>query len=177
MAKNEIQVNRSGERGALSRNSFNDMNRLMDSFFGDPFGSLFPELPSVVRRTDVKETDDAYVLFAEIPGIPKEEVEINVNGNILNVRAEHKVEEGGEADERGYRREFRSFNQSFALPSTVDASAIEAHCDHGVLEVFLPKMKTAQSKRVEVQSGKGGFWNRLMGKKDAGDGAKKPGKH
>lgn len=177
MAKNDIQVTRSNERAPLAENPFYDMNRLMDRFFVDPFGAMLSDVPSVSLRADVKETNDSYLLSAEIPGIPKDEVEINVNGNILTIHAEHKEEEGSEASSRGYRREYRSFHQSFTLPSTVDSSAIEAQCDNGMLEVLLPKAASSQAKKVEIQSGKGGLWSRLAGKKNVGQDVAKKEKH
>jgi HSP20 family protein len=142
-------------------------DRMAERFFGDRFGSLIGDWPAVSARkamTDIRETDQGYVLSADLPGIPKEEIEINVSGNLLTLRAEHKEESGEEGQENGYRRQYRSFNQSFSLPSNVDPAKIEAHCENGLLEVWIPKTEKSQPRKIALQSGKGGFWNRLRGK-------------
>ncbi len=135
---------------------FRDMERVMDRFFSDPFGSFFTGLPALSRRAvgNIEELDDGYLLTAEIPGIPAEGIDIQVSGNLLTVKAERKEEEGG-------RRQHRSFHQSFSLPSTIDAEKIEAHCENGMLEIFMPKTQASQAKRIEIQSGKGGAAQRL----------------
>jgi len=166
MAKDiEVKKDNASPRTPSVTDPFNEMNQMMDSFFRNPFSSWMPEVSNFSRRavSDIKETDKCYLLTAELPGIPKEDIEIDVNGNMLTIRAEHKQEEN---KEQSYRREYRSFNQSFVLPSTVDASQIEAHCDNGLLEVMLPKTQQAQAKRVEIQSGKGSLSKRLMGNQD-----------
>jgi len=171
----DIPVKRNNQSLSLAdRNPFSDFDRMVDRLFGDRFGSLMGEFPIASRRTfgEVKETDKAYILCAEIPGVPKEDITIDVNGNLLTISAEHREEDGAPNEESGYRREYRTFQQSFSLPSTIDADKIEAHCENGLLEVWLPKVEMAQPKRVEVQSGKGGFLNRIMGKKTTESGAK-----
>ena len=89
-----------------------------------------------------------------------------MNGNLLTVHAEHKEESGSEDSERGYRRQYRSFHQSFSLPTTIDPEKIEANYENGLLEIMMPKTEQSQAKKIEVQSGKGGFLNRLIGKGD-----------
>ncbi len=139
-----------------------DLDRWIDNFFGDRFGALFNEFPMTVRRpvSQIRETDNAYVLTAEVPGIPMSEIEINVSGNVLTIHAEKKSEVD---QENQYQRDFRSFHQSFSMPTTVDQEKIEAHCENGVLEVLLPKVEMAKPKKVQIQTGKGGFMNRLFG--------------
>jgi HSP20 family protein len=180
MANKDVEVRKSNSANVSDPSAFNpgafnpwtDMNKLMERFLDDPFGSWLSEMPSVSRRalTNIKETDQAYVLSAEIPGIPKEDVDISVNGNMLTIRAEHREEEGKEDSEQGYRRQYRSFHQSFSLPSMIDADKIEANCENGVLEIYLPKTEANQQKKVQVQSGKGSFLDRITGKKDSSQG-------
>lgn len=178
MATKDIQVRKDNNPSASVYNPWTDMNRMMERFFTDPFGSWLTDFPNVSRRTltDIKETDDGYVLSAEIPGIPKEDVDISVNGNMLTIRAEHREEEGEENSEQGYRRHYRSFHQSFSLPTMIDADKIEANCDNGVLEIFLPKTEATQPKKVQVQSGRG-LLSRLTGKKASQKNQQKQEKH
>jgi HSP20 family protein len=168
MADKDIQIRKNSTPSADVYNPWTDMNRLIERVLNDPFGSLLNEMPSLSRRTltDIKETDEGYILRAEIPGIPKEDVDISVNGNTLTISAEHREEEGKEDSGQGYRRQYRSFHQSFSLPSMIDANKIEANCENGMLEIYLPKTESAQPKKVQVQSGKGSFLDRLTGKKD-----------
>ena len=161
--KKDVQVRNSEEQ--LSNEWFPSFDRMVDRMFGDRSG--LSDWPELSRRplARVQETDKAYVLTAEIPGIPKEDIEISVNGNLLTIRAEHN-EEKTEGKEGGYQRQYRSFRQSFTLPTTVDANQVEAQCDNGLLEILIPKTERAQAKKVEIHSGKGGFLSRLMGKSE-----------
>ncbi|MES2965003.1 MAG: Hsp20/alpha crystallin family protein [Bdellovibrionota bacterium] len=161
MADKHIPITRNSD-DRREANPLQDMERMLETYFTDPFAALY-DFPVVNRRTfgEIKETDEAYILCADVPGVPTEDVQIDVHGNMLSIKAEYKQEDIGKG---GYRRHYRNFQQSFALPSTVDADRIEAHCEHGVLEVLLPKTAASQPKRVEVQTGKGGFWNRLVKK-------------
>jgi HSP20 family protein len=168
MAKKEVEVLSDRDRALRVRDPFSEMNRMVDRFFSDPFGSWLDDMPTISKRSfgEIKETDDAYLLAAEIPGIPREDLEIDVNGNLLTIHAEQKEETGDLKGDQGYRRSYRSVHQTFTLPTTVDADKIEAHAENGLLEIFIPKAEAAKPKRVEVQSGKGGFMDRLLGKKD-----------
>lgn len=131
------------------------LNQFISRFFG---GRLqpFSDWPEFSRNSfhDIQETDTAYVLTAEIPGLPKEAVDIQINGNLLSVKAEHKEEEGTQ-DSPQYSRRYHSFHQSFTLPSNVMADQIEAHCENGVLEIILPKGEVSQAKKIEIKSGSG----------------------
>lgn len=159
--KKDIQV--SSAKSEYSPPTFIDLapqfdnifDNFADRFFGNRFLSSldWPESPKN-SMAHVRETENNYILTADIPGIPKEEIKINVHGNILTIRAEHKQESGSKLSDVGYRRQHRSFMQSFSLPSTVDTEKIEATSEHGVLEVLLPKTEKALPKNIEVKSGK-----------------------
>ncbi len=100
---------------------------------------MFPQgLIAPRSRSEIRETNEAYVLSADVPGTPSENVEIEVSGNILSFRAEHGNSKEGEGRSR---RTYQSFQQSLALPSTVDPDQIEAHCENGVLEVMRKKKR------------------------------------
>lgn len=164
MAKNEIDVRRDNQADLFD--PFQEFESMLDRFFGGRTSPMTGEWPRLQRRpaTQVHENDQCYLLTAEVPGVPKESIDIQVNGNVLTIKAEHREESARKDGEQGYRRQFRSFQQSFSLPSTVDAEKIEAHCENGVLEIMLPKTERAQPKTIEVQSGKGGLLSRLAGR-------------
>ncbi len=147
-----------GHNGVKGSGLLPEFNVLVDRFFGSRMSSMLSEWPGLAGTTtgDIRETDEAFVLCAEIPGIPKEAVEISVNGNLLTISAEQK-EEAGEVDSpQGYRRHYKSFKHRYTIPSSVDAEKIEAHAENGILEVWLPKMEQTENnpKKVEIHEGK-----------------------
>jgi HSP20 family protein len=105
---------------------------------------------------DIYETDDAFVLKAELPGFSKEDVQIELHGNRLTLRGERKQET--EAKEEQYHRLERAygrFERVFWLPTTVDADKIQAHFTNGVLELRLPKSEAAKPKRIAISEAEG----------------------
>ncbi|MEK6553930.1 MAG: Hsp20/alpha crystallin family protein [Bdellovibrionota bacterium] len=131
-------------------------------FFDDAFDSLV-NWPSQLHSSgvNISESENGYVVAADIPGIPKEDIQVNVKGNRLTISAEH---DESSDDKDGYSRQYRSFHQSFTLPADIEADQIEAHCENGCLEVWVPKTMSGARRKVEVQSGKKGFLDRFKGK-------------
>ncbi len=102
--------------------------------------------------TDVIETDKEIVLKAELPGVKKEDVTVELEGNTLTLRGERK-EEKEEKGKKMHRVErfYGSFMRSFTLPENVDARAIAAEMKDGVLEVHLPKIAAPERKATKVE--------------------------
>ena len=115
-----------------------DVNRLFDGFFGRSAS------PSSGRRwipaMDLVETDEHLVLRADLPGLDREDIEIEVKDNVLTVAGERKAEheEKGEGFHR-VERSFGSFSRSLSLPEGVDPERVAADFKDGVLEVRIPK--------------------------------------
>jgi HSP20 family protein len=105
---------------------------------------------------DVAETDKAYEITAELPGMEDKNVEVRLANGVLSIKGE-KQEEKEQKDKNYYRRErsFGSFERSFQVPDDVDADKIEASFKNGVLSVILPKSAEAQqqAKKIEVKTG------------------------
>ena len=125
-------------------NMFEDFDR---AFWGDRSRSL------ASFRTDVLDKGDRYVLQAELPGFNKEDIHIDINGDYLTVRAEHKEEQNSE--EKNYvRRERRygTYARSFDV-SGVDVNRIGAKYQNGVLELDLPKIGEVKPevKKIEIE--------------------------
>jgi HSP20 family protein len=102
---------------------------------------------------DVAETDKEIEITAELPGLEEKDVQINVSDNILTIRGEKKAET--EQEDKNYRlieRSYGAFERSLELPEGVDADAIDATIDKGVLKVVVPKPAPAQAKKIEVKS-------------------------
>ena len=137
-----------------------EMNRLFNTFFDSPTttppggngGSVRRWLPAM----DLVETDTHFVLRADLPGLSDEDVAIELEDNVLTVTGERKAEH--EDKREGFYRMERSFGQfrrSLTLPEGVDADAIEAHFDKGVLEVRIPKPEERKPRRVAIHVGEG----------------------
>jgi HSP20 family protein len=102
---------------------------------------------------DVAETDKEIEITAELPGLEEKDVQINIADNVLTVRGEKKAEK--EQKDKNYRlveRSYGSFERSLELPEGVNADAIQASIDKGVLKVTVPKPAPAQSKKIEVKA-------------------------
>jgi HSP20 family protein len=129
-------------------------NRLINSFFDTPTVQSAPSARRFVPATDLVETETHYVLRADLPGVSEDDISIELDHNVLTVRGERHSQH--ESNENGYRRLERtsgSFRRSVRLPQGVDADAISATFDRGVLEVSVPKPEQAQPKRVEISIG------------------------
>ncbi len=130
----------------------NEMNRLFNEFFrggnGEEAGS---GLGTWTPPVDIYETDDGLVIKAELPGVSKDDVSIDVHQNTLILRGERK-HEAAVQDERYYRREcaYGPFQRSFVLPTMVDQEKVQATFKDGVLELHLPKSEAAKPKRIAI---------------------------
>jgi len=145
---------------ALERwNPFSNLLRLqreMDSLFDDfertPFRRGLREFdwyPSV----DVSENEDEIKVEADLPGMKKEDIDVNIDGNLLTIKGERKKEE--ETEGEGYYRSERSygtFQRTFTLPSNVDTEQVKAKFKNGVLSLSLPKLEEAKGKKIEIEA-------------------------
>ena len=104
-----------------------------------------------VPPVDIYETDNEIVLKAEIPGVKKEDIKIEVSDGVLTLKGEKKEER--EIKEENYHRierTYGSFQRSFTLPTNVDRDKIKATYKDGVLEVVLPKKEEAKPREVRI---------------------------
>src|SRR5918996_1896610 len=127
------------------------MRRMLDQTFGGFAWAPPAEAAGWSPLVDIEEQDDAYVLEAELPGVKREDVNIEVVGNELSITGEIKEKERTGALRRRTRRTGR-FEYRVRLPEQVDASKIEASLDQGVLTVQVPKSERAQRQKIEVKS-------------------------
>ena len=127
-----------------------DVDRLFDAFFGADRDQSRRWVPPV----DLVEAEDHFVLKADLPGLTEQDVSIEVQDGTLTISGERSAEH--ESHERGWyriERSFGSFNRSLTLPDGVDADAISAQFDRGVLEVRIPKPEERKPRRVQIQAG------------------------
>lgn len=129
-----------------------EMNRLFGSFFRGDVSDEGALATTWVPAVDILEQDDSYTFEAELPGLNKEDVKISVQDNILTLRGEKKDER--KESKKGYLRmetNYGSFSRSFTLPTTINASKIEAEYKDGVLKIHIPKAEEAKSKLIDVK--------------------------
>ena len=115
----------------------------------DPFQEFFGTVAHAAA-TDIRETDEAFIIETELPGFDKDELSVNMKEGVLTVRAEHKAEKKSEkkSDESYIRRERRygSFTRSFDVTG-IDESGITAAYENGVLALTLPKAKPVEPSK------------------------------
>ena len=139
----------------------NEMNRLFNTFFDAPAPMHGQGTASAQRRwipaMDLVETEDAFVLKADLPGLSEQEVNIELEDNVLTVSGQ-RASEHEERREGFYRveRGWGSFSRSLTLPEGVDAQAVEANFDRGVLEIRIPKPQSRQPRKVSISVGGSG---------------------
>lgn len=102
---------------------------------------------------DLEETENELIFTAELPGMNKDDVDIEIENGVLAIRGEKKEERKEEQKGRRYvyERQYGSFLRSFTLPRSVDQDRIRARFDNGVLTVTLPKTEQARGKRISVE--------------------------
>ncbi len=136
----------------------NPLRLMRDLMHWDPFSELAPMLGmqsshGVFAAFDVKETPDAYVFKADLPGFTEKDVEITAAGNrltIAGVRRDEREEKG----DTYYVAERRhgTFNRSFTLPQGVDVEHVNAELKQGVLTVTVPRVSAQMAKKISVKS-------------------------
>jgi HSP20 family protein len=132
-----------------------------------PFDDLFSELgkgfwlkpvsipggEELKMKVDVKEDDKAYIVHADIPGVKKEDIQVDVSGDQISIRAEVKKDKEEKKGEKVLHSEryYGMVSRSFSLPVEVDEKAVVAKYKDGVLDLTLPKKAGNGGKRISVQ--------------------------
>jgi HSP20 family protein len=101
---------------------------------------------------DVEESEDAYILKAEMPGLRKEDVKISLSDNVLTLTGEKKSEERSK-DKRYHRveRSYGAFQRSFALSAPIQADKVSASFKEGILTVTVPKSEEAKPREIDIR--------------------------
>lgn len=140
------RLNPNREFGYMKR-GFNNL----DKFFKDD--EFETGISSFIPVVNNRETDEAYYVEIDLPGIKKEDISIDVKDNVLSISGERKVkEEVKEEDYYKMESRYGKFLRSFTLPKNIDAEKINAKCENGVLEVVIPKYEELkETKKIEIQ--------------------------
>ena len=133
-----------------------EMNRLFDDAFRGLPGLASNDKAVLAPTIDLKETDKAVEVQAELPGVDQKDVDVTYANGVLTIKGEKKAEK--EESKAGYHfseRRYGSFLRSFSIDD-VDADRIQANFDNGVLKITLPKTPAAaaQTRKIEIRTGK-----------------------
>jgi len=128
-----------------------EMDRLFEDFFGLRAKGKALEERVWAPAVDVVDKKDKTLVRTELPGVEKKDVKVTVEGDVLTIRGERKVEEKVK-DEDYYACElcYGAFSRSIYLPVKVDPGKIEANFKNGILEITLPKSKEAKPREIEI---------------------------
>jgi HSP20 family protein len=149
---------------SMTRQLSRDMDRLFDSFFGTSFGSSLwggggreaVDAPTLWSpQIDVQRRDDALVLKADLPGVSKEDLKIDIDDNALVISGQRQEEHEEGGKEQGYQlyeRSYGSFYRAIPLPQDVNPDDIQAEMRDGVLKVTVPLPQSARRRRIQIQS-------------------------
>jgi HSP20 family protein len=134
----------------------NEMNRLFNTFFDAqaPAAGQSTNLRRWIPAMDLVETQDDFVLRADLPGLSEGDVNIELEDNVLTISGERKS--AHEENKEGYYRVERAwgtFSRSLTLPEGVNPEAVKASFDRGVLEVRIPKPEQRKPRKVAISVG------------------------
>jgi HSP20 family protein len=132
-------------------NPFDDLlNEFTKGFWVKPLA--MPAGAELSIKVDVKEDDKSYTVRADIPGVKKEDIQVDVEGNMISLRAEAKQEKEEKKGEKVIysERSYGMVSRSFSLPAEVDSKGAKAEYKDGVLSLTLPKKGDGGGKRISV---------------------------
>lgn len=129
-----------------------EMNRLFDDFFGVPRKAEDQDRLRWTPRVNIEEINDHFEITAELPGLGREDVKIEIKDRVLTLTGEKKAE--NEKRDRNvylFERAYGNFCRTFTLPDNVDAEKIGAEFKNGLLRIDIPKTEEAKPKEIEVK--------------------------
>lgn len=140
-----------------------NLHREFDDIFENFFRGFSPAIREsnddslLAPRIDVTETDKAFNLTAELPGVEEKDVDVSLSGNVLTIKGEKKSEYEEKDEKKNYHRverSYGSFQRSLTLPEEVDQAKIDASFKNGVLTIEIPKTaeKTPEIQKIKVKS-------------------------
>jgi len=104
-----------------------------------------------VPPVDIQETEDAYKLHAELPGLTKDDISITLENNVLRLSGERKFEKDVKKESyHRVERTYGAFSRAFALPQQVDADGVQAAFEHGILTITVPKAEQAKPRKISI---------------------------
>ena len=141
-------------------NKIDEMDRWITDVFGSlPFPTPWRQVPGKPKawepRVEILEREADYIIRAELPGAKKDDIDVSVSGNTLTIQGERKAPKELEGEYHRCETCYGTFCRSLVLPAGVDTEKIEAAYENGMLQVRLPKMSEAVTKKVQITSKSG----------------------
>ena len=131
---------------------FPEVSRLFEDFFNDlPWMATMPRTEGWVPAVDILEKDGNLVLRAELPGMNEKDIDVKLEGNVLTLKGERKLDT--EEKKHNYHRVesfYGAFTRSFTLPDTVDTDKIKADYKNGILTVSIPQRPEVRPREIPV---------------------------
>jgi HSP20 family protein len=147
------------QRAGSELSPWGDLDRMFEDFLGRRVRPFWPErwwpaerMEFTTPAVDLYEEKDDIVVKAELPGMEKDNIEVNLSGDRLTIKGEKKQEE--EVKKEGYyrsERSYGSFLRTLELPTDVQADKVKAAFKNGILEIRLPKTEEAKKKETKVK--------------------------
>ena len=135
---------------------------MRELFNWDPFRQMAPLLSRFERfdrdvwnpSFEVRETKDAYVFRADVPGVKKEDLDISLTGSRLQINGKREIEQETKDDTfYTYERSYGTFIRLFTLPPEADTEHVRTELKDGVLSLVIPKRTEAQAKKISIETG------------------------
>lgn len=142
----------------IRRNPIREMasfQSALDRFFDDAWRGAELDERSNMLAVDLHESNDAYILMSNVPGVNSEDIEITLHDGVLNISCDlPKVEPDEGIRVHVNERPFGSYTRSLRLPKAVDAEHVEAAYENGVLTLTMPKTPDAQPRNIPIKTRK-----------------------
>jgi HSP20 family protein len=154
----EDTMNKLTRFAPLAAQGQDPMRQLLDRLFD---GALFPtgnDESSVVTSqwmplVDIREEADRFVLYADIPGVDPQDIEVQMDKGLLTIKGERRAESTAETERYSrVERVHGSFHRRLALPDSADPEGITASGSNGVLQIVIPKRPESTPRRIQVGS-------------------------
>ena len=131
---------------------YNNAYSLARDLFGwDPFGDVRPGTNTFAPAFEVKETNDQFVVRADLPGVEEKDLDVSLHNGVLSITGSRNGEQRQEGEAYYlYERQFGSFTRSFSLPDTADGEKVAAKLDAGVLTVTIGKRAEAKPRKISL---------------------------
>lgn len=132
-----------------------EMQHVFDRFLTEDGDQSSVVTSEWTPRVDIREEDKRFVILADIPGVPAQNIEVNMDKGILSIKGERQSElreQGENGKLTRIERSYGSFHRRFALPDSADADGIRANGKDGVLEISIPKKPETTPRRITINS-------------------------
>jgi HSP20 family protein len=154
-----ITVQRKSGQPEIVRREWEPFRAMRELLRWDPFHEMTPiiaaEIPTYTPAFEVKETKDAFVFKADVPGVKEQDLEVTTTGNRLTVTGKRESEREEKDDNYfAFERTYGSFTRSFTLPEHADTASVHAELKGGELTIVIPKAAAAVAKKIPIASEK-----------------------